>query len=76
MANIDIDTTSGAYQQKLNALAVIRADIVERMRIFKDLPEPRQRQWLQRDPLLKNVLKFSRALMFHLGADVAKDLGD
>ncbi len=60
MANITIDTTSAAYQNLLSGVGTLRALLTPRFKVFVKLPRDKQLLWLQRDPLLKAVLRLVR----------------
>ncbi len=68
MANIDIDTTSQAYQKLLDGVGTLRTLLTPRFKVFVKLPRAKQLLWLQQDPLLKAVLRLVRDVV---KADVA-----
>jgi hypothetical protein len=58
MAEI-INTQSAAYQQYLTGLDTIRTYYTPKLKIFAKLPRAKQKLWLQRDPLLRKLLRLS-----------------
>jgi hypothetical protein len=54
---MQIDTTSAQYQQYLSGLDGLRTLMAPRFALFKKLPVSKQRQWLQKDPLFRKVIK-------------------
>ncbi len=54
---MQIDTTSAQYQQYLTGLSNLRTLMAPRFALFKKLPQFKQRQWLQKDPLFRKVIK-------------------
>lgn len=62
MANINIDTTGVEYQRLLGGLAALRAVLTPSIRLLMQLPPAKQKQWLQRDPLLRRAILFAREL--------------
>ena len=60
MADIDIDTTSQQYQNLLTGVGTLRTLLTPRFKVFVKLPRDKQLLWLQRDPLLKAVLRLVR----------------
>ena len=62
MPNFDIDTTDAQYVELLDAVQTLRPMIAARLKLFVRLPRTKQRQWLQRDPLLRAVLRLVRAV--------------
>ena len=56
--SIDIDTTSQQYTNLVNGLVILEAEILERAPLFNKMNTAQKRLWLQRDPLLKDTLKF------------------
>ena len=61
---LQIDTTSQQYQQYLSGLGDLRTLMVPRFKLFAKLPGAKQKLWLQKDPLFRNLLK--------MGLDVAE----
>ena len=55
-----IDTTSQQYQKLLTGVGTLRTLLAPRFKLFVKLPRPKQREWLQRDPLLQAVLRLVR----------------
>ena len=66
---INIDTTNPQYQQYLNGLDSLRTLMLPRLRAFDKLGEAKQRWWLQRDPLLRKLLKTTSIINKHILAD-------
>lgn len=66
---VNIDTTNPQYQQYLNGLNDLRTLIVPQLKAFATLGEEKQRWWLQRDPLLRKLLKISALVNKHIVAD-------
>lgn len=60
MPGINIDTTSQQYQNLLNGIGTLRTLLAPRFKVFVKLPRDKQRLWLQRDPLLREVLRLVR----------------
>ncbi len=54
---MQIDTTSSQYQQYLNGLDGLRTLMAPRFKLFAKLPKDKQKLWLQKDPLLRKILK-------------------
>lgn len=57
--SINIDTTSARYQSYLTGLTSLKEDMLPRFKAFSKLSREKQLWWLQRDPLMKRILKFS-----------------
>ncbi len=57
---VDIDTTSAQYQNLLTGIGTLRALLTPRFKVFVKIPRDKQLLWLQRDPLLKAVLRLVR----------------
>jgi len=66
MADINIDTTSAQYQQLLQGVDILRDVVTPRLKLFKKMPLAWKKQWLQRDPLLRKVLKLGLDLEAYL----------
>jgi hypothetical protein len=58
-----IDTSSPQYQAYLNGIDTIRAYYTPKLKLFAKMPRDKQKLWLQRDPLLRKLLKLSFDLM-------------
>lgn len=54
---MQIDTTSQQYQQYLTGLDSLRTLMAPRFALFKKLPASKQKQWLQKDPLFRKIIK-------------------
>lgn len=52
-----IDTTNPTYQQYLTGLENLRDLMKPRLVLFAKLPESKQRLWLQKDPLFRELLR-------------------
>jgi hypothetical protein len=63
---IDINTQSAQYQQYMTGLANLRTDMLPRLRAFKRLGPEKQRWWLQRDPLLRRLIKLGLIVSKHV----------
>ena len=55
-----VDTTSQEYRNLLGGVGRLRSLLAPRFKLFVKLPRPKQREWLQRDPLLKEVIRLVR----------------
>lgn len=53
-----IDTTSAKYQNYMTGLSNLKKDMLPQFEAFSKLSREKQRWWLQRDPLMRRVLKF------------------
>ena len=60
MADVTIDTTSAQYLNLLSGVGTLRTLLAPRFKVFVKLPRDKQILWLQRDPLLKEVLRLVR----------------
>ena len=60
MANITINTQSQQYQNTLTRFRELKTWIAPKIRLYFTLDEAKQKQWRQRDPLLREVLDLSR----------------
>ena len=56
--SINIDTTSQQYINLVNGLVTLESQILSRAPLFNKLTTAQKKLWLNRDPLLKNTLKF------------------
>jgi hypothetical protein len=54
---INIDTTSAKYQNYLTGLANLKTDMLPRLKAFTKLSREKQTWWLERDPLLRRLIK-------------------
>jgi len=54
-----IDTQSPQYQQYLNGIDTIGTYYAPRLKLFAKLPVEKKKLWLQKDPLLRKLLKLS-----------------
>lgn len=57
MADINIDTTSAAYQDALDGYQTLRGLLAPRIRLLLKLPRDKQLAWLTRDVLLRRYVK-------------------
>ena len=55
-----INTTTQVYGKLVTAVASIRTLLGPRIKVFVKLPRAKQKEWLSRDPLLKDVLRLVR----------------
>ncbi len=55
-----IDTTSAQYQNLLTGMGTLRTLLTPRFKVFVKLPRAKQKDWLGRDPLLKEVVRLVR----------------
>lgn len=55
-----VDTTSQEYQNLLAGVGRLRSLLAPRFKLFVKLPRPKQLEWLQRDPLLREVIRLVR----------------
>ena len=69
---INIDTTSQQYQNYLNGLANLRTMMLPRFKAFEKLSPAKQRWWLQRDPLMRRLIKMSIIIAEHFAPDQFK----
>lgn len=60
MANITINTQSQRYQRTLTRFRELKTWVAPKIRLYFTLDEAKQKQWRQRDPLLKEVLDLAR----------------
>lgn len=66
---VNIDTTSQQYQKYLDGLDELRVLMLPRFKAFDKLGEEKQRWWLQRDPLMRKLLKTALIINKHIIAD-------
>jgi len=62
MARIDIDTTSTEYRNKLSRFRAIRTSLRPNIRMYQKLPDSKKERWLERDPLLRELVEFSKRI--------------
>jgi len=71
MARIEIDTTDPQYQQLLNGLETLKTVLAPRIKLLLRLRKQERmglvRQWLQRDPLMRETLRLARQLSKLMG---------
>lgn len=65
---LNIDTTSQKYQDYLTGLTNLRTEMLPRFKAFKQLSKLRQRWWLQRDPLMRKLVKMALIINKHIQA--------
>ncbi len=75
MADINIDTTSGQYQNLLSGLGTLRTVLAPRIALMKKMLKQeggraKVRNWLQRDPLLRRVIIMSQKLSDFINEDL------
>lgn len=58
---LNIDTTKLAYQAQLSGFDTLQYHMIPKLKMFAKLPEEKQRWWLQRDPLLRKIIRFAVA---------------
>ena len=63
---LNINTDAPKYQNYLAGLEDLREDMIPRLKIFSNLSRERQTWWLQRDPLLRSILKLALQINKHL----------
>lgn len=63
MANQNIDTTSGIYQQRLSQLNQVKSFYADLLAEFIDEPQDRQKIWVENDPLMAELVDIAR--QFH-----------
>lgn len=56
---LDIDTTSARYQNYMTGLSNLKEDMLPLFKAFSKLSREKQLWWLQRDPLMRRILKFN-----------------
>ncbi len=66
---VNIDTTDPQYQQYLTGLDNLRTLMIPRLKAFDKLGKAKQHWWLQRDPLLRKLLKTAAIINKHILAD-------
>lgn len=54
---MNIDTASAQYQNYLTGLQTLIDFYQPKFVLFKKLPRSKQKQWLQKDPLFRKILK-------------------
>lgn len=70
MPTMNIDTTSQQYQNLLAGLGTLRTVLAPRIRLLQRANRERQKQWLQRDPLLRRTILMSQKLMNFLDLEL------
>jgi len=67
MADLNVDTTSAGYQQRLQQFRDIRGYYAPKIRKYMRLSGTQKKAWRQRDPLLRDLLDFARKV--HMAKD-------
>jgi len=63
---VAIDTTSAKYQAYMTGLENLRTDMLPRLKAFKSLGKEKQKWWLERDPLLRRLIRLSCIIDKHV----------
>ena len=70
---ITINTRSAKYQNYLSGLASLRVDAMPRLKQFSKLSTAKQIWWLQRDPLMRKLIKFALLMNKHIPLQLIED---
>ena len=66
---INIDTQSQKYQGYLAGLGNLRDDMIPRLKAFSKLSKLKQKVWLDRDPLMRRLIKLSLVVSKHVNIE-------